>query len=418
MMSNQSKNQKKMKRNKLLFLLLIGPFCFGQITTAKVNPVAVKEFYRIQMAPEIRSASKTDFSNLRLYNDKNQEVPYLIEYNTQESSKEQFEDFSIVSRVITAKKSTSISVKNPYQKINKLTLLISNSDVTKKYNLSGSNDQKQWFGIVNNAQLSDLNNEDSTSVSKQISFPLCSYRYLKIDFDDTKTLPINIQQIGTTKNSFQPGSFMEVLAKDKITTQIPAEKKTLLKVTFPFAQDIDKVVFDIKQPTFFNRKTKIYALHSKNYKNKTDVTKETLAEFNLDSNSKNNYNVTISKSKELFIEIENEDNPTLTIESISFFQKPIYLIAQLSPNEKYTVQTGKENLTAPVYDLIYFEREIENIREEIQMTDIQNQNPTEKSLTKEPFWQQKGFMWLCIILAGITILFFSMRLTKDIKNNS
>jgi hypothetical protein len=52
------------------------------------------------------------------------------------------------------------------------------------------------------------------------------------------------------------------------------------------------------------------------------------------------------------------------------------------------------------------------------MTDIQNQNPTEKSLTKEPFWQQKGFMWLCIILAGITILFFSMRLTKDIKNNS
>jgi hypothetical protein len=406
-----------MKLNKFLLVVLLNQFCFGQITTAKVNSVAVKEFYRIQIAPEIRSASKSDFSNLRLFNDKNQEVPYLIEYSTQESSKEQFEDFSIVSRLIMSKKSTSICFKNPYQKINEITLVINNSEVTKKYNLSGSNDQKEWFGIVNNASLSDLNNESSTTVSKRISFPLCSYKYLKIDLDNTKTLPINIRQIGTIKNSFQPGKFKEVLAKDKIITQLPSEKKTLIKVTFPFAQDIDKIVFDIKQPTLFNRKTIIYSIEKIKSKNKVEVTKKVLTEFTLDSNSKNDFTTSISKIKELYIEIENQDNPRLDITSISFFQKPIYLIAQLNPTEKYTVETGRENLTTPVYDLIYFENEIENIREEVQMSDIHYQNKEEKEAVKEPFWQQKEFMWLCIIVAGITILLFSIRLTKDIKNN-
>ena len=158
---------------------------------------------------------------MRIFDSKKNEIPYLIHTTPQKTEVSQFEAFTMVSKTSVTKKFSSVVVENPKDKINALTLRIANSDVVKKLNISGSNDQKQWFGIANKMELSNLNDTNSTQVSTTISFPLCSYKFLKIEFDDTKTLPINVLQVGTTNSSIQLSEFEEIQIKDRFIIQLP-----------------------------------------------------------------------------------------------------------------------------------------------------------------------------------------------------
>jgi len=407
--------KKKMIRYSLLFLLVLTQLSFAQQTKAQLEKVSEKSFYRIRVSPEIRSASKINLGDLRIFDSKKNEVPYVVEFQPQQTRTSQFEAFSILSKSSVAKKTSTVIVENPKPKISELTLIIANSDVDKKLSISGSNDQKQWFGIANSIELFDMNDPNSTQVTQTIDFPLCAYKFLKIDFDDTKTLPVNVLQIGSTNSSFQLNEWEEIQPKNRFITQLPKEKKTLHQVVLNQPQSIEKITIKVKQPTLFNREVSVYTLETKKVNNAITTHQEVLARFTLSSKDTNEFDIVPGKISELYIEIANGDNPALDIESIQLYQKPMFLLAELNPDEEYTVVTGDEKLFAPSYDLAHFENEIKNVAGEIKMTNAE-QETNDKKVSEQPsFWQQPWFMWLCIIVAGITILYFSVGLAKDLK---
>ncbi len=406
-----------MKRYSLVLFVLLTHFSWAQQTSAKLEKVTEKDFYRIRVSPEIRSASQSDLSDVRIFNSKKNEIPYLIDSTPKKTEVSQFEAFTMVSKTSVTKKFSSVVIENPKDKINELTLRIANSDVVKKFSISGSNDQKQWFGIANKMELSNLNDANSTQVSITISFPLCSYKFLKIELDDTKTLPINVLQVGTTNSSVQQGEPEEIQTKDRFIIQLPKEKKTQHQIVLTQPQAIEKVVFKVSEPKLFTRQVTLYTIQNKTVNNKTTSTKEVISTFTLSSDGTNEFDIQSRKITDFYIEIANEDNPKLEIESIQLYQKPIFLVAELNPNEEYTVVTGNAKLVAPSYDLVYFENEMKNVTAEIKMSNVQRENTTKKPPAEKSFWQQPWFMWLCIVVGGITILYFSIGLAKDLKNN-
>lgn len=404
-----------MIRYSLFFLVVLTQLCFGQQTKAQLEKVSEKGFYRIRVSPEIRSASKINLGDLRIFDSKKKEVPYLIKTQLQPIQTSQFEAFPILSKSTIAKKSSSVIVENPESKISQLTFIIANSDTNKKLSISGSNDQKQWFGIANSIELFDMNDPNSTQVTQTIDFPQCSYQFLKIDFDDTKTLPVNVLQIGTINSSFSSSQWEEIQPKNRFITQLPREKNTLHQIVLNRPQSIEKLIIKVKQPTLFNREVRVYTSETIKKNNATTTNQETVAQFTLSSKGTNEFDLVPDKTSELYIEITNGDNPPLEIESIQLYQKPLFLIAELNPNEEYTVVTADEQLFAPSYDLAHFENEIKNILGEIKMTNSQQEITEKKTSPTKSFWQQPWFMWLCIIVAGITILYFSIGLAKDLK---
>lgn len=414
-MQNPLKKKKKMIRYSLLFLIVWTQLSFAQQTKAQLEKVSEKGFYRIRVSPEIRSASKINLGDLRIFDSKKKEVPYLIKTQLQPIQTNHFETFTILSKSTIAKKSSSVIVENPELKISQLTLIIANSDTNKKLSISGSNDQKQWFGIANSIELFEMNDPNSTQVTQTIDFPQCSYQFLKIDFDDTKTLPVNVLQIGTINSSFSSSQWEEIQPKNRFITQLPREKKTLHQIVLNQPQSIEKLIIKVKQPTLFNREVRVYTSETIKKNNATTTNQETIAQFTLSSKDINEFDLVPDKTSELFIEITNKDNPPLEIESIQLYQKPLFLIAELNPNEEYTIVTGDEQLFAPSYDLTHFENEIKNIVGEIKMTKAKQEIIEKKVSPTKSFWQQPWFMWLCIIVAGITILYFSIGLTKDLK---
>ena len=408
-----------MKRNKFIVVLFaVNTLLAQHQTTAKIETVKESGLHKIVLPAEIRSFSKEELGDFRILDTKGIEVPYFILQENNETASNSFLECKILSKTAIPKNKTTLIFENPKTSIDKIVLSITNSDVTKPYSISGSNDQKEWFGLVNNSLLNGLENNEATSIFKTILLPLTSYRYLKINFNDKKTLPINVLKIGFFTNKTSNPKMEEIFPKNIQITQFSSPKNTRIEVTFHNPQIVNQISFNITNPNLFQRNAQIYVTKKRAMNHNAGNFPEIVTNFELNSNQKNSFSIPQLFEKEFFIEIENQDNPPLTLAKIRFFQNQVAVIADLKANEKYTVTTGNTKLWSPEYDLENFKDSMNNNLPEAKIYDIKHAVSPKTNARDKSFWQQSWFMWFCIGLGGMAILYFTTNLVKDIKNNT
>jgi len=408
-----------MKRNKFLILLLaINGLFAQQNTTAKIKSVNENGLYKIIVPADIRSFSKEDLSDFRIYDAKQNEVPYFLIQDKNQATASGFSEFKLVSKTVIPKKKTTIIVETPEKTIDEMVLSITNSVVTKSFDISGSNDQKEWFGLINKAQLFNLESARGLTIFKTLALPLSSYRYLKIEFDDKKTLPINVLKVGVFTNKISNNNVQEIFPKSSTITQYPSRKQTLIRVVFGNRQIVNQIVFNTTSPRFYKRNGRVYLYKIREIKRKTETYKKTISTFELNSDLKKPIKTAQLFEKVFYLEIENQDNQPLAFSEIRFFQNQLFLIADLKAGEAYRIKTGNPKAEAPEYDLENFKSKMSNNLPQTTIYKINRQNSNTIKVKEKSIWKQTWFMWLCIGLGGIAILYFTVKLVKDMKNNS
>jgi hypothetical protein len=153
-------------------------------------------------------------------------------------------------------------------------------------------------------------------------------------------------------------------------------------------------------------------------KRKTETYKKTISTFELNSDLKKPIKTAQLFEKEFYLEIENQDNQPLAFSEIRFFQNQLFLIADLKAGEAYSIKTGNPKAEAPEYDLENFKSKMSNNLPQTTIYKINRQNSNTIKVKEKSIWKQTWFMWLCIGLGGIAILYFTVKLVKDMKNNS
>ena len=402
----------------LLVLFAVNGLLAQNKTTAKIETVKESGLHKIILPAEIRSFSKEELDDFRILDYKGIEVPYYILQGNGETTSSSFSECKILSKTAIPKNKTSLIFENPKASIDEIVLSITNFDGTKSYSISGSDNQEEWFGLVNNSLLNELENRENTSILKTIPLPLTSYRYLKIDFNDKKTLPINVLKIGFFTNKTSNPDVEEIRPKSIQIVQFSSPKITRIQVAFHNPEIVNQISFNISNPNLFQRNARIYVNKKRAMNQKGVIFPEIVTNFELNSDTKNSFAIPQLFEKEFFIEIENEDNQPLTLAKIQFFQNKIAVIADLKTNEKYTIQTGNPKLPAPEYDLENFKNKMTNNLPEAKIYDIKHLASQKTKSQDKSFWQQSWFMWLCIGLGGMVILYFTTNLVKDMKNNT
>jgi hypothetical protein len=409
-----------MTMNKFFILLFIANLSFAQnnITTAKIKFDGKDGLHKLVLPTELRSLSNDDLSDFRIFDSKKNEVPYYFETKSNQSDKNQFIAYKIISKTVVPNKNTVLVFENPKSTINEVILEIANSNITKPYSISGSMDNEKWFGLVNNTSLSPVYPEESPSGFSTIPIPTCFYKYLKIDFNDKKTLPINILNVGFFNSKTSKNTLLNVPYESKSVTELKSEKKTQIRINFDDHQIINQVSFTISNPKRYKRTISVYKKATRKVKHKFENYQEQITSFELNSETNNTFDISQIFEKELFIEIENQDNQPLTISDIQFFQIPIYIITDLKANENYTITTGNKDLNTPQYDLENFKNSISTNLPEAQIIETKQIKNNSEIASNKTFWQQSWFMWLCISIGGIAITYFATSLAKDMNNKS
>lgn len=413
---------KKIHQKKMIkifsFLLLISISTISaqqEQIKGSLNTVATDGLYKIKIPHMVRSYANRDISDFRIWDSKGNQVPYFMHTDDSETRISNFSEFEINSVSIIPDTSSTYIFKNSIKKIEKAILLLANYQGSKRFSLQGSNDQKQWFGLVNSQTLYSLNSATDISTYKVVKFPMCSYNYLKIVFDDGNSLPINVLKIGTATTEVIPAKQDMIAVMSTTISEIKTEKKTKIHVVFEHPEIINQISFDIAAPDLYNRTGIIYTLKEKKVKHKVQTYQERITSFRIRSDKEARFPVSSFFGKELYIEIENQDNLVLDIASIQFLQNPLYVVADLKKQEIYTVSAGDRGLTAPQYDISYFR---DRISGNLPTSEIISLTLTEEKKDKKKvtsFWQQSWFMWVCISFAAILVTYFASSLLKDMR---
>lgn len=394
--------------------LLFAVSLFSQNYKGNVSEIKQNGFYKIWVTPEIRSASLTHLGYFRILDANKNEVPYVV-LNDESNVKSSYLPFVFKSVNNTKDSVTSIIVENKnQQKIDHLTFKIANTKVKKTYSISGSNDQKEWFGLVANQSFLGLNEAEKTTVEQRFSFPLNEYRFLKFEFSNKESLPLQILNIGLYDDLYTDETHTEI-TDFKIKNTTRKEKKTTqILVTFNIPQHIEGMAFDIENEVFL-RQARLLVNKTRTIKKRVETYQQHVFNFELHSGTHNTFDLPYIFEKEIIIEIENNDNPPLNIKHLKFFQKPMYVISNLKKDETYQIIIDT-TLHQPLYDLVNFKSTFNADLPEAFITDF-NKTDNIDSLTKEKsFWQTNLFMWICILLAISVIGYFALSLLKDMKN--
>ena len=400
--------------NKIIFILVfVCSFGFAQTHKATIENIEKDGFHKVLISPEVRSESHDNLDYFRIIDANKKEVPYVV-FENSNRSESSFEKLEIISKNVIKDSLTSIVIKNYTAKNNdELVLQVSNTNINKSYNISGSNDKNEWFGLVSNQVLSNLNNPNRTFATQSILFPSNSYAYLKIDFKDKKSLPINVLNIGYYVGKQNKIPQINVDAFSYKISENKDEKKTIIEFTSKNNQRIDGISFAIADK-LFSRNASIVINKTRKIKKRAESYKDEIAYFKLSSNYKNEFYLNDLFVNKFTIEIENHDNQPLQFSEITLQQNPLYVIADVKANQKYEVIIDT-TLSKPNYDLANFKQNFSTELSIATISNIKEMNPEKTNASEVPFWQSKEFMWFCILIGIAIIGYFSLSLLKDMK---
>lgn len=374
--------------------------------------------HKILLGPGIKQFMTSDFHDMRIRDSSDHEVPYVVLSEPLLKSKSDFVPYHIVSQTHFSSY-TEIVIHNPDKdKISNIAFNINNSDAFKYCAIEGSEDGKQWYSVSALQELTLLYNEDYTNQYKCIYFPLNNYRYFRLLVDDWFSQPLKINSAGYFKNSMIAGKLCHVNFKKQITDDVK-QKKTVIALRFTNNQVIDRLDFKISEPRLFMRHATVYANRERKIKDQTEHYREVLYEFDLKSDKALFFDIPQLNEKEIFIEIENKDNPPLKIDSVSCKQRASYVICDLKANQTYYLKCGNKKLKLPEYDLINFVSQIPQLLPEVGLGKTEEIKPVtvaDKPIERA-FYETKWFLWLCLGVGALVIILFSKSLLSDIGKN-
>lgn len=386
------------------------------VAKGKLDTIKQDGFYKVLLTPANAAYINNTFSNIRIVDSLNAEVPYLLMEEKPVYLQHQFKEYTILDRKQITGSQTVIKLHNPAQApIDNISLLIRNAEVKKQARLSGSDDGKTWFAVKEKFWLAPINNTASVNELRGIEFPLTNYTYYLLEVSDSSSAPINILKAGYYDVSKSHGVFSQITDSVSITTTTK-DKKTFVYIAFRHPQFIDKLELNFSGSPYFQRHGSLTESKTRRIKKKEEQYDQWITDFTVRSAQTTVINFNGLRTDNLTLSIENSDNPPLQPGRLTAWQLNRYLIAWLKKDNTYAVQFGKDNQIAPDYDLGYFR---DSIPANTPTVNIYNIQPaTQKAAVPDTIFTSKSIIWIAIGVVIVLLGFMSIKLVRETNNAS
>ncbi len=398
----------------ILSIFIISSFIsFGQDYKYKANISDIKEngFVKVLLPCELTSKLNANFTDIRIFDSTNIEIPYIIDIEKPISEKEFFKEYEIIEKKHFKRRSyTRIVIHNPTKtKINNIVLRIKNADVRKQLKLNASNDNKNWYVLKDNYYYNSINSYNETSEIRILNFPLSDYEYYELLIDDFYDKPINITQAGFYDLVKENGKYSEITNTSFTISNI--KKETIIKI--PVNNNfINKISFKISNPRYYKRDAEIYVRKTINKRKHKKVYDSNIASFNIISNSNNSFIISNLQADTLFVKINNNDNQALQIDDIKLYQLNKYLISELSSENTYMLKFSDRKAKKAIYDLQFFSDKIPENLKVLEVSNIKQISETKanksNNINFSNYW-----LWISVIVIAGLLGYMSYSMIRD-----
>jgi hypothetical protein len=381
---------------------------------ARLSKVINDGFYKIPLKPEASPYINPEFSNIRILNKNNQEVPYILGIDNRTKISSQFFPYRIEEKTILKDSCTIITFSNESKSvISNVTLIIKNAEIIKEATFEGSDDRQTWYALKHQFNIGYIDNPNGTSEIQIVDFPNSNYQYYRLIISDKTTAPLNVLGAGYYTSGSEETKYL-TLPPPKLTQENDNVKKTsFIRVEFDTLQFIDKIAWVISGTPYYLREASLYTERARlNKKGEKEKYLEFLTGTQLNSRQQNVVFLQSVKTDNLILEIANEDSPALRIAGVAAYQLGRHLTAWLSNDSEYTLKFGIEEMPSPVYDIAYFR---DSIPLNVLSLDAGPISEIRKisSDSRSTFFTTRVFIWAAIIVVILFLAFMSLRMVRE-----
>src|SRR5688572_2846768 len=405
----------------LLLVGLINTVAFAQTFRgeASLPKVGADGFYRISLSPQLSPHVNSNFSNIRIYDQQNKEVPYLFQQEDPIHYTQVFRNYEIVEKKQEKNCCTSIVLRNSKEtSINNISLSIKNAEITKTATLLGSDDKENWFALKQHFTLNSIDNKNQTSEIKIVDFPLSNYSYYLIQIDDSTSAPLNILSAGYYEVNSENGTYTELTSfKSTKADDDPKSKQSFIRVTFDTTQVVDKFSIGMSGVPYFLRRASLAIKRERlNKKKEKEIYYELLYYFELSSKQPSILELPGIQVNEFLITIENDDNPSLNVATVKAYQLNRYLTAWLKKDIPYTVKLGEFEQRAPTYDIGFFKDSIPDQPQVLAMGPLTIFKESQSQ--SRTLFTNKSIIWIAIVVVIIVLGFMTLKMVGETSKKS
>lgn len=429
----------KMK-NKILprsfFLLAMHAVCLlpAQIFRwqSSIDSVGKSGYTKMLLTPAISSKLKSDFSDLRIYDQDKTEVPYTWLKDEAKQGIDRFVGYEIINKDYSSNGHSSIIVRNSSgNPIDHLVLEVNNADAKRNMHLSGSYDQKKWFAVKDEYETVHFESVErgtrKTTSLLRFDFPLTDYPYYRFETENwhwwwnNYDMPVFVARAGYIEPTYIPEQCILLPNAMISQTEDTKHKQSLVSIRFPEKQYVDHIKLIINSKIAsrkdYYRGAQLYNV----FRNSKDsvISEDLIGSTILSSLNANELNLLGKGVTELSLKIKNDDNQPLHIDSVKALQIKCYVVADLEIDKKYFVKFGNDSIGAPVYDIEYFKHKIPanlsivipGAREELEI----KKETLEKKEVKKSIFNNNLIIWIALIAVGLLLFIMIAKMLKEMK---
>ncbi|WP_273277678.1 DUF3999 family protein [Maribacter polysiphoniae] len=402
-----------MKRTKtsLLVSLLFSAVALAQIgdynTKSEIMGIT-EQWHSFELPPSVFTKVSDNLADIRIYGITPKdtiEAPYLLRIEREKHIQKEI-DFELVNTTNKQQDHYYTFEVPTKETLNGILLNFKNENFDWKVILEGSQEQSNWFTILEDARILAIKNEQTDYRFTQLNFPNAKYRYYRISFHSELTPSFkgaNIyldDRIEAKYNTIHIANLESSQDKDK--------KQTILQIVLDQRAPISFLSLDIANDFDYYRSFLLqYAHDSVATEKGWKYNYRTLTRGTLNSVEKNEFTFNSVLAKRLRVIIEDHDNQPLNIKNATAKGYVHQIIARFTGKAEYFLVYGNKNAHLPNYDLAHTSK---NIPSSLTQVNLGEAIPIPKKQEDKiaPLFENKFWLWavmgvIILVLGGFTL---------------
>ncbi len=362
-----------------------------------------EEFHQLILPHEIYQYCQPNLADLRVFalnaSGDTLQAPYVLSEvkNIEQSTTRSFEQINTVQQ----ENHYFVTLKlTPVEAINQIKLNLSNRNFDWRVRLEGSNDQNEWFVLLDDYRILNIENSATRYTFSQLNFEKAEYAYYRIGIVSDEQPRYTSFQLNNeehehpTKNEYEVKEVEHSLVRNGRSTQVD--------ITLAHPGRIDQLLPQVDFEQDYYRLVELsYLVDSIETEKGWHLNYRSLPKAHLSSLEPNVLRFSPVLAQHFRIIIDNGDNPPLPISGIQAQGNQHLLKIRMNPKSNHFLAYSNPKAAAPKYDLIQFQNSIPNELEALSLGEEKYFPKIEKGAKPSLFENQR---WLWIIMGVIVLL--------------
>ena len=405
-------------KNKACFILLLFAFTnsFGQQNNFNFKREIIgtnDQWHKLELPNEILAKLSPNLNDIRITGVSEQndtlEAPYII-HSTEDQIKNVNVDFKLLNQsrdkngyYFTFKVPTSNS-------INQIQLNFEQENFDWKTSLEGSQDQQNWYTLVEDYRILSINNAHTNYQFSKLNFPNANYAFYRIGIKSGEKP--KLESAALSLKEIVKGKSRNYKIKKINTIENKNLQQTELDIDLGSPVVINDLKINIRESFDYYRPVHIqYVTDSTKTELGWKYNYQSLASGTLNSIEKNKFKFSNTIAQHIKIIIKNSDNEALTISNIEIGGSIYELLVRFSKPAKYFLYYGNNNTRKPNYDISRFS---DNIPKSITTLALGDEETIRKSESpkSDPLFANENWLWAVMALIILILGGFTLKMIK------